>query len=186
MNCYNTQLPSLIIIQPKVFNDSRGYFFESFNQQIFEKNLGPVGFVQDNESKSTYGVLRGLHFQKPPCAQAKLVRCIEGEVLDVAVDVRKDSPTFGKHFSIILSGENKKQLFIPRGFAHGYAVLSKHATIAYKVDGFYAPEHDSGVIWNDPGLAIDWKISPDDVIISPKDSALKPLSETDTSFFVYG
>ncbi len=180
-----THIRGLFIIEPNLFTDSRGYFFESFNQQIFEKNLGPVGFVQDNESKSTYGVLRGLHFQRPPFAQAKLVRCIEGEVLDVALDVRKDSPTFGKHFSIILSGENKKQLFIPKGFAHGYAVLSKQATIAYKVDGYYAPDHDSGIIWNDPNLAIDWKILPDNVIISPKDSILKPLSETDTSFFHY-
>ncbi len=183
MNYFNTSLSGLIIIQPKVFNDDRGYFFESYNQQVFEKNIGPVRFVQDNESKSTYGVLRGLHFQKPPCAQAKLVRCIEGEVLDVAVDVRRNSPTFGKHFSIILSGENKKQLFIPRGFAHGYAVLSKQATIAYKVDGYYAPDYDSGIIWNDPDISIDWGLSSADVILSPKDMSLKPLSETGTGLF---
>jgi len=183
MNFSNTPIPGLILIEPSIFSDERGYFFEAYNKQVFDKNIGPVDFVQDNESKSVYGVLRGLHFQKPPYAQAKLVHCINGEVIDIAVDLRQDSPTFGRYFSVILSSDNKKQLFVPKGFAHGYAVLSEQATIAYKVDGFYAPDHDSGIIWNDPDLGIDWGIDDSDVIISPKDSALYPLSETDTSFF---
>jgi dTDP-4-dehydrorhamnose 3,5-epimerase len=178
-----TSIEGLVIIEPKVFGDSRGYFFESFNQTEFEDQLGHIKFVQDNESKSTYGVLRGLHFQKPPFAQAKLIRCIEGEVVDVAVDLREGSSTYGKHLSVKLSGENKKQLFIPRGFAHGFAVLSDSAIIAYKVDNVYAPEYDSGIIWNDPDLGIDWGIKDEDVILSPKDSALKPLSQKDVGFF---
>jgi dTDP-4-dehydrorhamnose 3,5-epimerase len=178
-----TTIPGLVIIEPKVFGDDRGYFFESFNQNEFEAQVGPIKFVQDNESKSTYGVLRGLHFQKPPFAQSKLIRCIEGEVLDIAVDVRKNSPTFGQHFSVKLTGDNKKQLFIPKGFAHGFLVISEAASIAYKVDNIYAPDHDSGIIWNDSELGIDWGIKPQDVLLSHKDSVLKPLSQTDVSFF---
>ena len=178
-----TNIQGLIIIEPKVFGDSGGYFFESFNQKEFDEQIGPINFVQDNESKSTHGVLRGLHFQKPPFAQAKLIRCIEGEVIDIAVDLRNGSPTFGKHLSVRLSGENKRQLFVPRGFAHGFAVLSDSAIIAYKVDNVYAPEYDSGIIWNDPDLGIDWELKECDVILSPKDSALKPLSQTDVGFF---
>lgn len=178
-----TFIDGLIVIKPQVYKDKRGYFFESFNLKSFQKHFGDIDFVQDNESKSTYGVLRGLHFQKPPHAQAKLVRCIQGKVLDVAVDIRINSPTFGKHFSIILSEENKKQLFIPRGFAHGYVVLTKTATFAYKVDAFYEPSHDSGIIWNDTKLSIDWCIEAKNVIISPKDNQLKPISQTDLDFF---
>lgn len=178
-----THISGLFIIEPKVFTDDRGYFFESFNQKEFNEKIGAINFVQDNESKSTYGVLRGLHFQKPPFAQAKLIRCIEGEVIDVAVDLRSGSKTFGKHFSIVLSGEDKKQLFVPRGFAHGFAVLSDHAIIAYKVDNYYAPQSDSGIVWNDPSLGIDWGIRTEHVILSAKDGLLKPLNETDLSFF---
>ncbi len=178
-----TFISNLFVIEPKVFGDSRGYFFESFNQKEFEEKVGIINFVQDNESKSSFGVLRGLHFQKPPFTQAKLLRCIEGEILDVAVDLRSNSSTFGKHFSIILSGENKKQLFIPKAFAHGFVVLSQSATIAYKVDEYYAPEYDSGIIWNEHQFDIDWKIDPSKVVLSQKDSMLKSLSETDISFF---
>ncbi len=177
MKFIKTDIEGLIIIEPKVFGDSRGYFFESFNQKQFEENIGPVSFVQDNESRSSYGVLRGLHFQRPPFNQAKLVRCIEGEVLDVAVDLRKDSPTFEKHVSVLLSDENKRQFFVPRGFAHGFVVLSKSAIFSYKVDNWYAPEHDSGIAWNDPELAIDWKISTESILLSAKDKELKTLAE---------
>ncbi|MCW3786756.1 dTDP-4-dehydrorhamnose 3,5-epimerase [Plebeiibacterium sediminum] len=176
MKFIKTDIEGLIIIEPKVFGDSRGYFFESFNQRQFEEKIGPVNFVQDNESRSSYGVLRGLHFQRPPFNQAKLVRCIEGEVLDVAVDLRKDSPTFGKHVSVVLSDQNKRQFFVPRGFAHGFVVLSKSAIFSYKVDNWYAPEHDSGIAWNDEALAIDWNISAESVLLSAKDKELKPLA----------
>ncbi len=142
MRFIRTEIPEVVIIEPIVFGDSRGYFLESFNQNEFEKNIGKVSFIQDNESKSSKGVLRGLHFQKPPFSQAKLVRCIEGTVLDIVVDIRKGSPTYGDHVSIELTGENKKQLFIPRGFAHGFVVLSETAVFAYKVDNRYAPEYD--------------------------------------------
>ncbi len=177
MNFIKTDIEGLVIIEPKVFGDSRGYFFESFNQKQFEENIGSVNFVQDNESRSSYGVLRGLHFQRPPFNQAKLVRCIEGEVLDVAVDLRKGSPTFGKHVSVVLSDENKRQFFVPRGFAHGFVVLSKSAIFSYKVDNWYAPEHDSGIAWNDSALAIDWNISEESVLLSAKDKELKALAE---------
>lgn len=178
-----TPIPGLFVIEPKVFTDDRGYFLESFNQKEFNENIGHIDFVQDNESKSTFGVLRGLHFQKPPFAQAKLIRCIEGEVIDVAVDLRSNSATFGRHFSLVLSGENKKQMFVPRGFAHGFAVLSQHAIIAYKVDNYYAPNCDSGIIWNDPELSIDWGITANHIVLSPKDNLLKTLHNTDVSFF---
>jgi dTDP-4-dehydrorhamnose 3,5-epimerase len=182
MKFIKTEIPDVVIIEPTVFGDSRGYFFESFNQKEFEKHVGKINFVQDNESKSTRGVLRGLHFQKPPFQQSKLVRCIEGIVLDVAVDFRKGSPTFGKHVAVELSGENKRQLFVPRGFAHGFVVLSETATFAYKVDNWYAPESDAGILWNDPTLNIDWKIAKDEVKLSKKDQNLKPFSELETPF----
>ncbi|MDI3521033.1 MAG: dTDP-4-dehydrorhamnose 3,5-epimerase [Anaerophaga sp.] len=177
-----TQVKDCVIIEPKVFGDHRGYFFESYNQKQFEKHIGKVDFVQDNESRSSRGVLRGLHFQLPPYNQAKLVRCIEGEVLDIAVDLRKDSPTFKKYVSVKLSSENKKQLFVPRGFAHGFVVLSPTAIFAYKVDNWYAPEHDSGIIWNDPEIGVDWQISKKDILLSDKDSTLKPFKETEIPF----
>lgn len=177
-----TALPDVIIIEPKVFKDERGYFFESFNQAEFDQNIKEVTFVQDNESKSTKGILRGLHFQTPPYAQAKLVRCIQGKVLDVAVDVRKNSPTYGKHVAIELSEENKKQLFIPRGFAHGFVVLSETATFAYKVDNIYAPQCDSGIIWNDETLNINWQINEEEVILSSKDEKLSSFQALASPF----
>jgi dTDP-4-dehydrorhamnose 3,5-epimerase len=183
MNFIETEIPDLIIIEPKVFKDDRGYFFESFNQQEFEKHIGKIDFVQDNESKSTFGVLRGLHFQRPPFTQAKLVRCILGSILDVVVDLRADSPTYGRHLTIELSSEDKKQLFIPKGFAHGFVVLSPEAVFAYKVDNYYSPSHDSGIFWNDPQLGIDWRIDPGDIILSEKDKKLNPLAETEIPFF---
>ncbi|MDE1208110.1 dTDP-4-dehydrorhamnose 3,5-epimerase [Tenacibaculum larymnensis] len=177
-----TDIPEVVVIEPKVFGDQRGYFFESFNQKEFEENIGRINFVQDNESKSVFGALRGLHFQKPPFAQAKLVRCIQGKILDITVDIRKNSPTYGGCFSVELSEENKKQLFIPRGFAHGFVTLSKEAIFAYKVDNWYAPEYDSGIIWNDPTLNIDWKINSEEVILSPKDQQLLTFKELETPF----
>ncbi|MCU4177462.1 dTDP-4-dehydrorhamnose 3,5-epimerase [Carboxylicivirga sp. N1Y90] len=182
MQFIKTKLEGCVIIEPKVFGDQRGYFFESFNQKQFEANVGKVDFVQDNESRSSRGVLRGLHFQLPPYNQAKLVRCIEGEVLDVAVDLRKDSPTYGQHVAVSLSDENKRQLFVPRGFAHGFIVLSRSAIFSYKVDNWYAPEHDSGVIWNDPELNIDWQLDEESILLSGKDKILKKLSETEIPF----
>jgi len=182
MKFIKTALNGCVIIEPKVFGDQRGYFFESFNQKQFEENVGKVQFVQDNESRSSRGVLRGLHFQLPPYNQAKLVRCIEGEVLDVAVDLRKDSPTYGQHVAINLSDENKRQLFVPRGFAHGFVVLSRSAIFSYKVDNWYAPEHDCGIAWNDSQLNIDWKIDHESILLSEKDKALKVLSETENPF----
>lgn len=169
MNVIKTEIPDVVIIEPKVFGDSRGYFFESWNKRDFEEAIGPVNWVQDNESKSSYGVVRGLHFQKGDKAQAKLVRVVEGKVLDVAVDIRQGSPTFGKHVAVELSGENHRQVFIPRGFAHGFAVLSKEAVFQYKCDNLYAPEAEGAIAWNDPALGIDWKIPADDVLLSEKD-----------------
>ena len=168
MNIITTEIEGLVIIEPEVFSDERGYFFESFSQREFEEKVCKTVFVQDNESKSIYGVLRGLHFQKPPFAQAKLVRVVSGKVLDVAVDIRKGSPTFGEHVSVELSGANKRQLFIPRGFAHGFAVLSNEAVFQYKCDNYYAPDYEDGILWNDPVLEIDWKIPMKDVILSKR------------------
>lgn len=182
MNFIKTDIEEVIVIEPKVFGDSRGYFLESFNQNEFEKHIGKVTFVQDNESKSSKGVLRGLHFQRPPFSQSKLVRCVEGSVIDVAVDIRKGSPTYGNHVAVELSGENKKQLFVPKGFAHGFAVLSDSAIIAYKVDNMYAPEYDSGLLWNDPKLNIDWKLLESEVKLSEKDRQLNILDNLDNPF----
>ena len=182
MKFIKTKIPEVVIIEPTIFGDARGYFFESFNAKEFETNIGKIDFVQDNESKSSKGVLRGLHFQKPPFDQAKLVRCIEGRVLDVAVDIRKGSPTFGKHVAVELTGENKRQLFVPRGFAHGFLVLSETAIFAYKVDNGYAPQADSGITWNDPELNIDWKMEENEIQLSEKDKDLKPLTETEIPF----
>ena len=170
MDIIQTSIPDVLVIEPKVFGDQRGYFFESWNQRDFDAALGrAIRFVQDNESKSRYGVLRGLHFQKGPWAQSKLLRCVSGEVLDVAVDIRVGSPTFGRHVAMVLSSANHRQIFIPRGFAHGFSVLSPEAVIQYKCDNLYAPEAEGAIAWNDPALAIDWRISADLVILSEKD-----------------
>jgi dTDP-4-dehydrorhamnose 3,5-epimerase len=182
MKFTKTNIEGLVIIEPRVFGDERGYFLETYNEKEFEESIGKISFVQDNESKSSKGVLRGLHFQKPPFHQAKLVRCVEGSVLDVAVDIRKGSPTYGKHIAVELSGENKKQLFVPRGFAHGFSVLSETAVFAYKVDNDYAPEYDAGIRWNDTNLNINWGLEENDVLVSGKDKTLPFLSEFETPF----
>ena len=169
MNIIPSNIPDVLIFEPKVFGDSRGYFFESFRQDAFEKAVGKIHFVQDNQSKSTYGVLRGLHFQRPPYTQSKLVRCIEGEVLDVAVDIRLGSPTYGQHAAVRLSAENHRQLWVPQGFAHGFVVLSETAVFAYKCDNYYAPEYDGGLLWNDSDLGIDWQVPTDKIRLSEKD-----------------
>lgn len=182
MEFIKTDMPGMFIIEPKIFGDDRGYFFESFNQKEFERHIGKIDFVQDNESKSSKGVLRGLHFQKPPFTQSKLLRCIEGEVLDVAVDLRKDSSSYKQYISIKLSGENKRQVFIPKGFAHGFLVLSESATIAYKVDQYFAPDSDSGIAWDDEDINVDWRMNCEDVLLSFKDKALKPLSDIENPF----
>ena len=182
MKFIKTAIPDVYIIEPTVFGDHRGYFLESFNLEKFEENIYSIKFIQDNESKSSKGVLRGLHFQKPPFSQAKLVRCIEGCVMDVAVDIRKGSPTFGKHVAIELSGENKRQLFIPRGFAHGFSVLSENAVFAYKVDNRYAPESDSGIRYDDKELNINWGLNEEDVQLSLKDKELEFFKNLDSPF----
>ncbi len=164
-----TEIEGVYVIEPRVFNDARGYFFEAWKQEEFEKNIGHVTFIQDNESKSSYGVLRGLHYQKGDFCQAKLVRVIKGKVLDVAVDIRKSSATFGQHVMVELSEDNKRQFFIPRGFAHGFLVLSDEAIFTYKVDNVYAPQAEAGVRWNDPALGIEWPIDPQKVLTSEKD-----------------
>lgn len=169
MNIIKTDIEGVVIIEPKVFGDSRGYFFESYSQRDFNSLVGEVNFVQDNESKSCYGVIRGLHFQKPPFEQSKLVRVVKGKVLDVAVDIREGSPTFGKHVAVELSEDNHRQLFIPKGFAHGFSVLSEEAVFQYKCDNFYAPEYEGAIAWDDPALGINWRIPVDKVIISEKD-----------------
>lgn len=171
-------IPEVLLIEPKVFGDERGYFFESFRQDIFEQATGyPVNFIQDNESFSARGVLRGLHYQQMPYAQSKLVRVIAGEVIDVAVDIRVGSPTFGEHVAVTLSGENKHQLFVPRGFAHGFVVLSEAAIFAYKVDNLYAPNHDSGVHYADSDIGINWGISNNEIQTSEKDRVLPGLQQ---------
>ena len=182
MKCLKTEIQDLYVIEPSVFEDERGYFLESFNLAYFQENIGFVEFVQDNESKSSKGVLRGLHFQKPPFNQAKLVRCIEGRVLDVAVDIRKGSPTYGKHVAIELSGENKKQVFVPKGFAHGFSVLSESAVITYKVDNRYAPKYDAGIRFDDEALQIDWGLPQEEVQLSEKDKNLPSFKDLDSPF----
>lgn len=169
MNVIKTDIEGLVIIEPRVFGDSRGYFFESFSERDFKREVADVDFVQDNESKSSYGVVRGLHFQKPPYAQAKLVRVVKGKVLDVAVDLRKESPTFGRYVAMELSEENHRQMFIPRGFAHGFSVLSEEVIFQYKCDNYYAPQSEGAVAWDDPDLDIDWKIPAGKVLLSEKD-----------------
>ena len=185
MEVIKTDIEGVVIIEPKVFDDARGYFFESFSQREFEEKVRKINFVQDNESKSGYGVLRGLHFQKPPYAQSKLVRVIKGAVLDVAVDIRKGSPTFGKYVSVELTEDNHRQFFIPRGFAHGFAVLSETAVFQYKCDNFYAPQHDGGISILDESLGICWRIPTGKAILSEKDTK-HPLLKDFESPFLYG
>ena len=169
MKVIKTEIEGVVVIEPKVFGDHRGYFLEAFSEKEFAENAREVKFVQDNESRSHYGVIRGLHFQKPPHAQAKLVRVVKGKVLDVAVDLRKDSPTFGQHVAMELSDENRRQMFIPRGFAHGFSVLSEEAVFQYKCDSYYAPESEGSLAWNDPDLNIDWNVPAGSEILSDKD-----------------
>ena len=178
MNVIKTDIEGVVIIEPRIFTDARGYFFESFNKRRFEEQTGiSVDFVQDNESRSTYGIVRGLHFQKPPHAQAKLVRVVSGRVLDVAVDLREGSPTYGRHVAVELSGENHRQMFIPKGFAHGFSVLSEEAVFQYKCDDYYAPETEGAVAWDDPDLAIDWHVPAEDIRLSEKDRKHPRLAE---------
>ena len=179
MNYIETEIQGVYVLEPRVFQDARGYFMETWNQADFDKHVGKVTFIQDNESKSSYGVLRGLHYQKGEFSQAELVRVIKGRVLDVAVDIRKSSPTFGKYVLAELSEENKRQLFIPRGFAHGFLVLSDEAVFTYKVDNVYAPQAEAGIKWNDEDIAIEWPIDPKDLILSDKDTRALSLKEAD-------
>lgn len=175
MRVIKTDIDGVLIIEPEVFGDSRGYFMESYSQREFEREVAPVRFVQDNRSYSRYGVVRGLHYQREPYAQSKLVSCPVGKVLDVAVDIREGSPTYGKHVAVELSAENHRQLFIPKGFAHGFAVLSEEALFEYKCDEFYHPEVECGIAWDDPRIGIDWRLPKEDIILSKKDSEYKNL-----------
>ena len=184
MKVIKTAIEDVVIIEPDVFGDTRGYFFESYSQKKFDEQVRPVKFVQDNESKSKYGVLRGLHFQKGKDAQSKLVRVVKGRVLDVAVDIRKGSPTFGKYVAVELTEDNHRQLFIPRGFAHGFSVLSDEVIFQYKCDNLYAPESEGAVAWNDPDIGIDWQLPAEDVLLSAKDSA-HPMLKDATDLFDY-
>ncbi len=184
MDIISTDIEGVLIIEPRVFTDSRGYFFESYSEKVYEKILGDVVFVQDNESCSSRGVMRGLHFQRPPYAQAKLVRCVRGSVLDVAVDIRKGSPTYGKHVSCLLTEHNHRQFFIPRGFAHGFAVLSDIAIFQYKCDNYYHPEADGGISIIDPTLDIDWRIDLTEAILSEKDKKHPLLKELESPFTI--
>ncbi|MEG1886020.1 MAG: dTDP-4-dehydrorhamnose 3,5-epimerase [Alistipes sp.] len=170
MKVIQTAIEGVVIIEPEVFGDARGYFYESYSQAQFDQLVRPVRFVQDNESKSKYGVLRGLHFQKGKQAQSKLVRVVQGCVLDVAVDIRRGSPTFGKYVAVELTAENKRQFFVPRGFAHGFAVLSPEAVFQYKCDNLYAPHAEGAIAWNDPDIGVEWQLDPQEVLLSPKDS----------------
>ena len=181
MEYIKTEIDGVWIIQPKVFNDARGYFFEVWKKEEFEQHVGRVDFIQDNESKSSYGVLRGLHYQKGDSSQAKLVRVIKGRVVDVAVDIRRNSPTFGKYVMVELSDENKRQFFIPRGFAHGFLVLSDEAVFTYKVDNPYAPQSEASIRYDDPDIAINWPIDAKDILTSAKD--LNALSLKDAELF---
>ena len=182
MNVIKTDIEGVLILEPRVFEDARGYFFESYNKEAFREAVGAVDFVQDNESKSVRGVIRGLHFQRPPYTQAKLVRCVRGSVLDVAVDLRMGSPTYGMHVSCILSEDNHRQFFIPRGFAHGFAVLSDIAIFQYKCDNYYHPEAEDGISVLDESLGIDWQTDPADAILSEKDRRYGPLDSFVTPF----
>ncbi|MDE6048582.1 MAG: dTDP-4-dehydrorhamnose 3,5-epimerase [Paramuribaculum sp.] len=182
MNVIKTDIPDVVIIEPRIFTDSRGYFFESYSKREFDAKVRPVDFVQDNESCSTKGVLRGLHFQRPPFTQSKLVRCVKGAVLDVAVDIRRNSPTFGKHVAVELTEDNHLALFVPRGFAHGFAVLSDVAVFQYKCDNFYHPEADGGISILDTSLGIDWRMSLDSAILSEKDKNHPMLADFDSPF----
>ena len=182
MEIIKTGIEGLLILEPRIFQDARGYFFESFSQREFEEKVGPVHFVQDNESMSTYGVMRGLHFQRPPYTQSKLVRCVSGAVLDVAVDIRQGSPTYGQHVAVELTAENHRQFFIPKGFAHGFAVLSETAVFQYKCDEFYHPEADAGISILDGSLGIDWRIPTDKAILSDKDTRHGMLADFQSPF----
>lgn len=184
MEVIKTAIEGVVILEPRIFKDARGYFFESFSERDFNSQVREVHFVQDNESKSSYGVLRGLHFQKPPFAQSKLVRVIHGAVLDVAVDIRKGSPTFGQHVAVELTADNHRQFFIPRGFAHGFSVLSPEVVFQYKCDNFYAPQNEGALAWDDPDLNIDWRIPANQVILSEKDMHNSRLKDA-SSFFDY-
>ena len=182
MEVIKTAIEGLVIIEPKVFGDARGYFFESFSQREFQEKVANIQFVQDNESMSKFGVMRGLHFQRPPYAQSKLVRCVKGKVLDVAVDIRKGSPTYGKHVTALLTEDNHRQFFIPKGFAHGFAVLSESAIFQYKCDNYYAPQSEGAVAWNDPDLGIDWGVPLEKAILSEKDMKHPRLKDIDSPF----
>jgi len=182
MEVIKTAIEGLVIIEPRVFGDARGYFFESFSQREFEEKVRKINFIQDNESMSSYGVMRGLHFQTPPFTQSKLVRCVKGKVLDVAVDIRKGSPTYGQHVAVELSEDNHRQFFVPRGFAHGFAVLSKTAIFQYKCDNFYAPQADAGISILDVSLGIDWQIPTDKAVLSEKDMKHVLLNDFDSPF----
>lgn len=183
MEVIKTDIPGVVILKPRVFEDSRGYFFESFSLREFQEKVRPIAFVQDNESMSSYGVMRGLHFQKPPYTQSKLVRCVSGAVLDVAVDIRRGSPTYGRHVAVELTGENHLMLFIPRGFAHGFSVLSDKAVFQYKCDNFYAPQSEGGISILDSNLGIDWRIPQADAILSEKDTRHGLLAGFDSPFY---
>ena len=182
MNVIKTDIEGVVIIEPRIFNDERGYFFESFSERDFCKEVREVRFVQDNESKSQYGVLRGLHFQKTPYSQSKLMRVIKGAVLDVVVDIRKGSPTFGKHVAVELTEDNHRQFFVPRGFAHGFSVLTPEVIFQYKCDNFYAPQSEGAIAWNDPDLGINWRIPEDKVILSEKDKHHPRLKDAEWLF----
>ena len=179
-----TEIPGVLILEPRVFGDSRGYFMESWNKRDFDSLVGPIVFVQDNESRSSYGVVRGLHYQRGAYSQSKLVRVVSGRVLDVVVDIRRGSPWFGKHVACELSSENHRQFFVPRGFAHGFAVLSQEAVFQYKCDAFYEPSEEGAIAWNDPSLGIDWGLPPEDIILSEKDKC-HPLLSQATDLFDY-
>lgn len=182
MKVIQTEIPGVVVLEPEVFGDARGYFFESYSQPRFDSQVRQVRFVQDNESRSRYGVVRGLHFQRGAKSQSKLVRVVAGRVLDVAVDIRRGSPTFGRHVAVELTDENHRQLFIPRGFAHGFSVLSPEAVFQYKCDNPYAPEAEGAVAWNDPALGIDWRLPAADIVLSPKDAGHPLLADAPELF----
>ena len=184
MDVIKTEIDGVVIIEPKIFGDARGYFFESFSQREFEEKVRKINFVQDNESMSSYGAMRGLHFQRPPFTQSKLVRCVKGTVLDVAVDIRKGSPTYGQHVAVELTEDNHRQFFVPRGFAHGFAVLSETAIFQYKCDNFYAPQADGGISIKDESFGIDWKIPADKALLSEKDTLHECLKDFDSPFSI--